>query len=345
MSDKTEWYDYRAIDSRNAIISIVSGPRSIGKTYGAKLRGIKEAVQAGKQTMWVRRTKTELTPAKSGFFDSVAGAYPGFDFKTDGDTGLMRLEGGLWKPAIRFVSLSTAYQHKGTEFPEVERIVYDECFAEPRSMSDPASGYLPDEIEKLRSLLVTVNRSRVRANGRLRVKVLLLGNALRLDNPYFLEWGFDGEHEWQKGRDTGGDVVLHLVDSSRYERRVGESIYGRVLGTRAIDYAMGDYFLPDGGYVIEQRPPDSRPFATLVTMRGDFGLWRDPHYERMYVTPGALSSKDSPVVAFEPMAVRPGVALAEGSTYWRKEARRHYRRGSMFFVTQGAMLARQALAR
>lgn len=335
----SEWYDYRSIKSRNALWSCVAGPRSIGKTYGAKRDAVKRGIDSGEQTLWLRRTFTELTPAKAGFFDSVASLYPGFEFRVEGNAGQVKLDGDKWKTIIRFTALSVASQLKGTEFPDVTWIVYDECFAEP------GMRYLPDELERLRNLWVTVNRSRVDRKGRARVRVLLLGNVHSLDNPYFLEWGFDGSREWQKGDGTGGDVILHLVDAKRYERRVGETVYGKVLGTAMVEYGSGDYFLPDGGYVVDGRPGDSKPFATLVTLRGVFGLWTAADYTTMFVTVGPLAAPEAPVVAFEPLAVRPGVRLADSSHFIRREARRHYRRGSMFLVTPGAMAARQALAR
>lgn len=334
-----EWYDYRAIKSRNALICLVAGPPSIGKTYGAKFDAVKEVLRNGRQLMWLRRSLTELTHAKSGFFDSISPQYPGYDFRVEGNAGQVQMDGGGWRTIVRFAALSTSYQMKGTEFPEVDAIIYDECFAAP------GKTYLPDEIELLRRLWITVNRSRTDRHGRAKTRIYMLGNAIQLDNPYFLEWGFDGTREWQKGKDTNGDVILHLVDADKYERRVGETVYGKALGTVQTKYAGGEYFTPDGGYVIEDRPANSKPFATLVTMAGTFGLWEASDWQTMYVTQGPLADNGVPAVTFEPMAVRPGVIYADARHFIRKTARRHYRRGSMFLVGQGAMAARQALAR
>lgn len=335
-----EWYDFGALKSRNPLWGFVAGPRSIGKTFGAKGIGTEKGLRTGRQTMWLRRTLTELTPAKAGFFDAMGELHPGFDFRVLGDSGEVRLEGDTWRPIIRFAALSTAYQRKGTEYPEVDDIVYDECFAEPTEAGKPGN-YLPDEVNRLRNLWVTVNRNRTDKGGRAQTKVWLLGNVWELDNPWFLEFGFDASREWQRS----GDVVLHLVDASKYERRVGETVYGSVLGTTIMGHAEGDYFLPDGGYVVERRPVNTKPFATLVTLRGTFALWEALDYSTMYVESGPLSAAEAPVVAFEPLAVRPGVMLADPSMFIRRQSRRHYRRGSMFLVGPAAMAARQALAR
>lgn len=334
-----EWYDARAIKARNALISIVAGPPSIGKTYRFKLDAVERAMKTGRQVMWIRRNLVELTHAKSGFFDSISALHPGFEFRVEGNAGQVRQDAGVWRTIVRFAALSTSYQMKGTEFPEVDAIIYDECFA------SPGLRYLVDEPERLRRLWITVNRQRVGRDGRAKTRIYLLGNAIALDNPYFLEWGFDGSREWQKGKGTGGDVVLHLVDAAKYQRRVGETVYGKALGTAQADYAAGDYFTPDGGFVVEERPADSKPFATLATLQGVFGLWESPDWQRMYVTVGPLNDESRPTVAFEPLAVRPGIVLADAQHFVRKTSRRHYRRGSMFLVGQGAMLARQALAR
>lgn len=334
-----EWYDYRAIKSRNALISLVAGPRSIGKTYGIKADAVEACIKSERQVMWVRRNLVELQHAKTGFFDSIADKHPGFEFRTDGNQGQVRKDAGTWRTIVRFAALSVAHQMKGTEFPDVDTIVYDECF------TAPGMRYLTDELERLRGLWVTVNRDRRDRHGRARTKIFLLGNPMELDNPYFLEWGFDASREWQKAKGAGTDVVLHLVDANKYERRVGETVYGKALGTVQIDYAGGDYFLPDGGYVVEDRPGDSKPFATLVTLDGVFGLWETPDWSTMYVTPGALADPTAPVVAFEPLAVTPGIVLADAQSLVRKTTRRHYRRGSLFLVGQAAMASRKALAR
>jgi hypothetical protein len=334
-----EWYDYRAIKSRNALISIVAGPPSIGKTYGIKADAVTTALRTGRQVMWVRRNLVELLYAKSGFFDSIAEQYPGYEFRVEGNAGQVKTDGDKWRTIVRFAALSTSYQMKGTEYPEVDAIIYDECFAAP------GLRYITDEVERLRRLWITVNRSRTDTKGRAKTRVYLLGNPIQLDNPYFLEWGFDGGREWQKGKGTDGDVILHLVDAAKYERRVGETVYGKALGTAQLDYAKGDYFLPDGGFVVEEREPDSKPFATLVTMQGTFGLWESADWRKMFVTPGPLADATAPIVAFEPMAVTPGVVLADAQNFVRKVSRRHYRRGSMFLVGQSSMAARQALAR
>jgi hypothetical protein len=339
MTTPFEWYRFGPIKSRNALISIVAGPPSIGKTYGMKADMVEEAIRTGRQLLWLRRTVIELGEAKSGFFDSIAEEHPGYEFRVEGKFGQYRAEGKQWRNIVRFMALSTAYQAKGTEFTYVDTIVYDECFT-PLGVR-----YLTDELERLRRLWITVNRSRVGKDGRVKTRIYMLGNAIELDNPYFLEWDFDGLHEWQKGADTNGDVVLHLVDVNKYERRVSETIYGKALGTVQIGYAAGDYFRSDAGYVVKERPADSKPLATLLTLRGEFGLWVAADHLTMYVTPGRLAEKNTPTVAFEPMAVHPGVVYADGQHFVRKTSRRHYRQGSLFLVGQAAMPARQALAR
>jgi hypothetical protein len=338
-----EWYDYRAILSRAALVSLVSGPRSIGKTFGAKRDAVKRYLATGKQTMWLRRTHTALRPAKAGFFDGIAYLWPGFEFRVDGDEGQIRTDGDDWQTVIRFAALSTGSQLKGTEFPDVDWIIYDECFAD----LEMGERYLEEEPTRLVSLLITINRSRVstRRGGKSQTRLLLLGNAITLDNPYFLFWGFDGLREWQKGSVTGGDVVMHLVDANKYERRVSKSIYGNILGTAVLGYAEGEYFRPDGGLVVSKRREDSKPFCTLVTERGVFGLWLTPDYQQMFVTVGPLADPNVSVVAFEMGMVRPGVPFAEPRKFIRSEVRRHYKRGSLFLVTPAAMAVRQALAK
>lgn len=335
-----EWYDYRAVRSRDCLWNIIAGPRSIGKTYGKKLESIAQAIRTGRAFMWLRRNLTELRPAKSGFFDAAADLFPLYRFRVQADEGQVQMDGETWVTIVKFAALSTAYQLKGSEYPVVDEIVYDECFAEPKENGEPGT-YLPDEIEKLRNLWITVNRKRVDKRGRAKTKIYLLGNVTAFDNPYFLEYDFTPDREWQRN----GTVLLHLVDAAKYEQGVQDSMYGNALGTVARDYAEGRYFRHDIGQYVDQRPPTSKPFATLVTLRGVFGLWEADDYSAMYVTRGPLADENAPVVAYEPLAVRPGVVMADGRHFIRLTSRRHYRHGTMYLVTAAATPARVALAK
>jgi len=335
-----EWYDYRALRSRNALINIVAGPPRIGKTFGAKLDACTLGIEHERQTVWVRRTLTELNPAKDGFFDSVADRWPTIDFRVEGNRGQIREGKDVWRTIVRFTAISISYQIKGTEYATADKIVYDECFA------PPGGRYLEDEVSKLRRLWFTINNNRTGRGGRAKTRVDMLGNPLELDNPYFLEWGFDASREWQKGVDTGGDVVLHLVDPSKYERRITRSIFGGAISEADIEYAEGDYFTDDRGLVVDKRPADAKPIATLATMRGAYSLWEASDWSAMYVEPFPLAEGLGKLtVAFEPLAVGPGVAYADHQHFVRKFARRYYRKGGARFVTQRALAARQALAR
>lgn len=336
-----EWYDYRALRSRDALINIVAGPPRIGKTFGAKLDACKRGIETDRTTVWLRRTLTELNPAKDGFFDSVAYQFPDVDFRVQGNRGdIKEAGGGAWRNVVRFTALSIAYQIKGTEYPTADRIVYDECFA------PPGGRYMEDEVAKLRRLWFTINNNRMGNDGRARTRIDMLGNPLELDNPYFLEWGFDGTREWQKGQDTGGDVVLHLVDPTKYEQRITRSMFGGAIGEGDIDYARGVYFADDRGMVVKKRPADAKPMATLVTLRGTYSLWEAADWSAMFVEPFPLTDGLGKLtVAFEPLAVEPGVVYADAQHFVRKFARRYYRNGGARFVGQRALAARQALAR
>jgi hypothetical protein len=336
-----EWYDYRALRSRDALINIVAGPPRIGKTFGAKLDVCRRGIETDRTTVWIRRSLTELNPAKDGFFDSVAYQFPDAEFRVQGNRGDVKLIADKeWRTIVRFTALSVAYQVKGTEYPTADRIVYDECFA------PPGGRYQEDEVAKLRRLWFTINNNRTGRDGRARTRIDMLGNPLELDNPYFLEWGFDGSKEWQKGTDTGGDVVLHLIDPTKYERRITRTMFGGAISENDIEYAEGTYFADDRGMVVTKRPDDAKPMASLVTMRGTYSLWESPDWSAMYVEPFPLAEGLGKLtVAFEPMAVSPGVPLADAQHFVRKFARRYYRKGGARFVGQRALAARQALAR
>ena len=55
------FYSYDRIRSYNAIWNFIISNRGGGKTYGFKMMGIKNFLKNGKQFIYVRRYKTELT--------------------------------------------------------------------------------------------------------------------------------------------------------------------------------------------------------------------------------------------------------------------------------------------
>ena len=62
------YYNYDKIRSYNALMNIIMTNRGFGKTYGFKDIAIKNFLKNGKQFMYVRRYKTDISKEKIGMF-------------------------------------------------------------------------------------------------------------------------------------------------------------------------------------------------------------------------------------------------------------------------------------
>src|SRR5690625_3595853 len=87
--DRLPWYDFSTLWSYNGFYNVVMGARGTGKTFGAKIKGIKDAIHKGHQFIYLRRYKNEIQFARDGFFADVVaeGYFPQYDFKVEGNKG------------------------------------------------------------------------------------------------------------------------------------------------------------------------------------------------------------------------------------------------------------------
>lgn len=189
-----EYYDLAEIDKTNANWRIIIGERSNGKTYQCKKRGLDNFFLYGKQFAYIRRTAEEVKQKRidtlfadmgdivQQWADRQRGKYSAYDrFTIIAKGGQFRLIGiieAYENEKGKFVAESHEYiatigyyfalrqanYDKGTSFPNVTTIIYDEFVT-----NDPE---LPDEFTKLLNLVSTIKRKRDD------VVVYLLGNTV-----------------------------------------------------------------------------------------------------------------------------------------------------------------------
>ena len=115
------YYNYDKIRSYNALMNIIMTNRGFGKTYGFKDMAIKNFLKNGKQFMYVRRYKTDISKEKiTMFFADIQEKYPSHNFQIKGKNAYC--DGKLMG---HFVALSTSLNLKSVPFPDVTLICYD----------------------------------------------------------------------------------------------------------------------------------------------------------------------------------------------------------------------------
>ena len=248
--------------------------RGGGKTFEFTSWCIDDFRENQKEAVWVRRYGTELNDPEKGilvkdrFFSGVKkeGKYPNTDLKIDGSTGM--IDG---KPAIHFVALSTSRQMKSVNFPNVNKIIFDEFL-----ITEGRNGYLKAEVEIFLDLIETVARLRDD------VRVIMLANSLSVVNPYFMYWNIKPNPK--KRFTTKGQVCVEMFTDQEFIEKKNKTRFGQLVkGTRYGDYAINNQWLLDNETFIEPKSPKAEFMLGMKYNGTMYGFWVDYAQGLMYV--------------------------------------------------------------
>lgn len=190
---------------------IAFGERSNGKTYQAKewgLKGfhtkeldIKGYIDDGSQLAIVRRWQDDFKGKRGAtLFDDLATSGKIKEW-TNGEWEDVYYYSNRWylckfdeklnkritdpNPFALGFAISTMEHDKSTSYPKVNKIVFDECITRGR--------YLPDEFVLFMNVVSTIVRDRDD------VTILMLGNTVNRDCPYFEEMGLVNIGQMKEG--------------------------------------------------------------------------------------------------------------------------------------------------
>ena len=180
-------YSIDNIDKENAIINIIYGERSNGKSYQVKhKKAVEKYLETGRRFILMRRWKEEITTEKiEQYFQDVD------IFKlTDGEyncivmykkqlfLGHYNNETGKTTRGDKIgyvVALSTEQNYAGASYLDVDDIIFEELMSR--------SVYIGGESDKLINFYSTVDRKRGTT------KMWLVGNTISQVCPYLEDWG------------------------------------------------------------------------------------------------------------------------------------------------------------
>lgn len=345
------FYNFNRVCSYDAIITFVVGGRSIGKTYGMTKRVIKRAIKQGEQFMWVRRHKEEMQIARRTFFDAVKDEFPNYTFRVNGTMAeaakgipadFEAMPAGKQKEVLKnikwfvighFVALSGAQKIKGSNFPLVRTIVFDEFILE-----SGLTQYLPSEVKMFNNLYMTIDRKRDTT------KVFFLANSVMIDNPYFVHYDIIPD-DAVKGIivKNNGALVVHFPEMADFKNEMFQTRFGQFLletDPEYADYAINNQFRDNHKMMLGDKDRAADYLYTIETNKGTFSVWSKMFSRTVYVQ--AKRPRNGERI-FTVVAERMG----DGKIYLERSnevlagLRTYWRHGNMLFdsaQTRNAML-------
>lgn len=326
------YYDGGPLWSRNAVISMVVGGRSMGKTYWAKAKFIDLYLEHGYQWVYLRRHANTLDEfRKDGgakLLSDVADEFPQHEMRVKGDLIQIRLKvdeeekvKNQWQTMGYLMSLASFMQYKGTAYDAVRYILFDEFIREARGKA--IDRYLADEVGTFYSLYNTIDRMRDV------VRVYMTANAGDLVNPYFMTWKI-GKPPAGFSRYNNGLICLEYGGSAKFMDHARGSKFAQLIqGSSYEAFAIENKFINDTPEFIAGKPAGARCNAALSYLGKDYGVWRDIASGNMYVT--GWAPKDAPCYALMRADMRPNVILLKRTEGLLRAWADMYRYGMMYF--------------
>ncbi len=275
------WYDLRVIKSHNAFINFVVGMRNSGKTYSLKVECVHRFLKYGEQFIWVRRKVTEMKKAKVGFFDAIKNNK--FLMREYGDIKYTERGQDFFingKKAGEIVALVQHQDYKSVEYPYVKNIVFDEFIVVGSRRT-----YLPSEAEVFNDFILSVKRHK---KG---VRVYLLGNSVRFNNPYMNYYKIRPFANGIRHYKRIGVLVQMYVNKYMIIKMIN-SDYGRLIeDTDYFEFAVLNKWRDAGQKFISKRPKDS-DFLCAIRFEGSyFSFYIDRKNDLIHTIRGGIEDK------------------------------------------------------
>lgn len=319
------WYIPSRCKSYNKFLNFIIGGRGIGKTYGFKKDGISHFLKTGKQFVYIRRYKGELTTIGT-FLNDMIGNFKDHEFKIKGGKVFTTFQVDGMDMGYAF-PLTTYKNLKSSSFPNVDTILFDEFIPEKGGFNQ----YLANEVEIFLNLVDSLLRNR---KGR----IYLMANNASIINPYFAYFGIEPNINKEFSTFNQNESVKQiLVEICQDKYRKGDDIktdlQKLIGGTSYGDYNEG-LFAYDNDDFIKNKTKSASYLATLFVDGNYYGVWVDYGEGKLYVN--TQYNVECPFIYAIGNQRRPNMILGK---MWRKDIRlemivRNYRDGNLYYPNQ-----------
>ena len=319
------FYDFSKLLSYNALLNFVIGERGVGKTFGAKKFVVNDYLKNGSEFVYIRRYKTELETAYEGFFDQLQAENLFLDHTFRIQSSKKKVDKFYCDKEVcgYGIPLSTSNILKSASFGKVRNIIFDEFL-----IDNGTYHYLRNEVIQFLDTIETIARLRD-------VRVILLGNAITISNPYFdffkLSLPYNSEFKTFKG----GTILVNYIKNEAYREAKKNTRFGQLIdGTEYGQYAIDNQFLRDNTSFIMKRDKDARVYSTIILKGEKYGIWRNWRTGFVYISSDFEPSNPC-VFAFDINDHNENTIYTKArNSTWFVPIINAYKNGALFFETQ-----------
>lgn len=264
------FYDITKVLSYNAFLNFLIGERGVGKTYSLTKFFIKQFINKGYQFAYIRRFKSELKDDVPTFFDSMIQnkEFEGHQLSVKGNKFYIDD-----KVAGFAMTLTTAQNKKGSNFPNVQYIMFDEFIIE-----DDMHYYLNNEVMSFLGLIESIARLRD-------IRVFLLGNAGTFINPYFSFFNLSLPYNSDIKVYKQGTILINYMKNEKYREYKKQTKFGILTSdTPYSEYAIDNKFKDDNRDFIEKKTGSSKCVFGFKYKNNIYGVWNDYDVGKIFVS-------------------------------------------------------------
>lgn len=322
--NKNKYYNITRLLSHNSYISMVMSGRATGKTFSTTKFIVNKFLKHKKQTVYLRRTMTQLDECKDTFFRDMEKVFPDIEFRVEGYTGYINGE-----EAIFFMAVSTSPNKKGSEYPDVDFILWDEYI---ETKSQHTGKYLKNEMILFLDMVNTIFRFREELQ-----RIVLLSNSVSYVCPLFSFFDItpDPTKKFQSFKD--GLITLELYSNDVFIQEVTRHPFAKLVnGTKYFNYAIGNEVLEDTNDFIKEKEKGKYSFiAEFKVDNFRLGLWLNIKDASIYVDEKIdAASSEKYVISTDDMT-QGYFLIKDFRKSWRvKQIRSSFNNSKVYYSTQ-----------
>lgn len=259
--------------SHNCLFNFLIGERGVGKSFQAKKFVFNHFLKTGKKFIYLRRYKDELKKAL------YADKEPIFFKQLTKD--IIKKNSWTVKNNTIYINdkicgygipLSTSNILKSATYEDVDTIIFDEFIIDKGNYH-----YLQNEVIKFLEFYETVARLRD-------VRVIFLGNAITLSNPYFTYFDISLPYN-TTFKKFNNDILLCYIKNEKYREVKEKTRFGKLIKDTDYGlYAMNNQFLNDSKTFIKKRTNESVLKFIIIVNKNFFGVWFDYKLNQIYIS-------------------------------------------------------------